>query len=62
MPDDLPAELRNARRASGLLESVECDTVVKALRASGGNRSSAARALGIGRDTLYRKMREFRIS
>jgi sigma-54 dependent transcriptional regulator, acetoin dehydrogenase operon transcriptional activator AcoR len=35
--------------------------VAAALRAAGGNRSRAARALGIGRNTLYRKMREFGI-
>jgi sigma-54 dependent transcriptional regulator, acetoin dehydrogenase operon transcriptional activator AcoR len=58
---DLPDELRAARRTVGLLESAEREAVVEALRAAGGNRSRAAQALGIGRNTLYRKMREFRI-
>jgi transcriptional regulator of acetoin/glycerol metabolism len=33
--------------------------VAEALRTAGGNRTRAAAALGIGRNTLYRKMREF---
>jgi hypothetical protein len=59
--DDLPAELRGPRRSPGLLESAEREAVAAALRAAGGNRSRAAQALGIGRNTLYRKMREFGI-
>jgi transcriptional regulator of acetoin/glycerol metabolism len=43
------------------MESAERDAVAEALRAAGGNRSRAAQALGIGRNTLYRKMREFGI-
>lgn len=58
-PADLPAELRAGTRSSGLLERAERDAVVAALRDAGGNRSHAARALGIGRTTLYRKLREF---
>ncbi|MCO1655620.1 sigma-54-dependent Fis family transcriptional regulator [Pseudonocardia humida] len=60
--DDLPDELRTSRRSPGLLESAERAAVAEALRAAGGNRSRAAQALGIGRNTLYRKMREFGIS
>ena len=41
------------------MESAEREAVTAALRAAGGNRSRAAQALGIGRNTLYRKMREF---
>ncbi|GAA4930202.1 transcriptional regulator of acetoin/glycerol metabolism [Actinomycetospora succinea] len=58
-PDDLPDELRARGRTPGLLERAERDAVVGALRAADGNRTRAARALGIGRTTLYRKMREF---
>jgi transcriptional regulator of acetoin/glycerol metabolism len=57
--DDLPEELRGSRRALGLMESAERDAVAEALRAADGNRTRAAAALGIGRNTLYRKMREF---
>ncbi|TCK27527.1 sigma-54-dependent Fis family transcriptional regulator [Pseudonocardia endophytica] len=60
--DDLPDELRTPRRTMGRMESAERDAVVEALRESGGNRSRAARSLGIGRNTLYRKMREFGIA
>jgi hypothetical protein len=60
--DDLPDELRAHRRTLGKLESAEREAVAEALRAAGGNRSRAAAALGIGRNTLYRKMREFGIS
>jgi transcriptional regulator of acetoin/glycerol metabolism len=60
--DNLPEELRTPRRALGMLESAEREAVADALRAAGGNRSRAAAALGIGRNTLYRKMREFGIT
>lgn len=57
--DDLPDELRATRPSSGLMESAERDAVAEALRSAGGNRSRAATTLGVGRNTLYRKMREF---
>jgi transcriptional regulator of acetoin/glycerol metabolism len=57
--DDLSEELRTSRRALPLMESAERDAVAAALRAAAGNRTHAAAALGIGRNTLYRKMREF---
>ena len=60
--DDLPDELRTSRRAMGRMESAERDAVAEALREADGNRSRAAQSLGIGRNTLYRKMREFGIS
>ena len=44
------------------MESAERKAVAEALHAAGGNRSRAAAALGIGRNTLYRKMREFGIT
>ncbi|MCZ2860756.1 sigma-54-dependent Fis family transcriptional regulator [Blastococcus sp. VKM Ac-2987] len=60
--DDLPDELHGSGRTAGLLESAERIAVGEALRAADGNRSRAAQALGIGRNTLYRKMREFGLS
>ena len=57
--DDLPEELRGSRRALPLMESAERNAVAEALRSADGNRTHAAAALGIGRNTLYRKMREF---
>lgn len=41
------------------LDSLEEDAVRRALEASSGNRSLAARRLGIHRTTLYHKMRRF---
>ena len=43
------------------LEEMERLTVKRALRTSGGNRSKAAALLGISRDTLYRKLRQYEI-
>ena len=60
--DDLPDELHGSGRTAGLLESAERTAVGEALRTADGNRSRAAQALGIGRTTLYRKMREFGLS
>jgi len=59
--EHLPQHLRQAqpRRRLTLLEAAERDAVVKALDAAGGNKSEAAALLGIGRTTLYRRLREF---
>ena len=43
------------------LENVAAETIREALEHHGGNVSRAARALGIGRNTLYAKMRKFGI-
>jgi sigma-54 dependent transcriptional regulator, acetoin dehydrogenase operon transcriptional activator AcoR len=42
--------------ASARLEDVELNVIQKALQAHGGNVSAAARALGISRNTIYRKL------
>ena len=55
---DLPDHLRDTgRRKLSKLESLERDAIVAALEQSGGNRSVAAESLGMGRTTLYRKLR-----
>ena len=59
--DDLPARLRTRVRALSGIELAECDAIVAALRRANGNRAAAARDLGIGRTTLYRKLRAYRI-
>jgi len=41
------------------LAEVERDFIKSVLRAVGGNRSQAARRLGIGEATLYRKIQQF---
>jgi transcriptional regulator of acetoin/glycerol metabolism len=43
------------------LEESERDAILEALTVSGGNRSRAARALGISRQTLYTKLSKYRI-
>jgi transcriptional regulator of acetoin/glycerol metabolism len=40
------------------LEAVELDTIRRAVEAAGGNISKAARHLGIGRNTIYRKLKQ----
>jgi two-component system response regulator HydG len=41
------------------LEAAERLQIVRALEACNGNRSMAAQRLGIGRTTLYRKLKEY---
>jgi two-component system response regulator HydG len=41
------------------LEEVEKATIVKTLEATGGNKSEAARRLGITRRTLHQKLRKY---
>jgi DNA-binding NtrC family response regulator len=42
-----------------LLEGVERNTILQMLRQTGGNKLEAARRLGIGRQTLYNKIRQY---
>lgn len=58
-PYHLPERMWDAanRRALTRIESAERAEIVAALRQTGGNRSRAAALLGIGRTTLYRKLR-----
>jgi transcriptional regulator of acetoin/glycerol metabolism len=61
-PDDLPPECRTvARRVLNPLESMERDAIVRSLLDSQGNKNEAARALGVSRATIYRKIREYGI-
>jgi sigma-54 dependent transcriptional regulator, acetoin dehydrogenase operon transcriptional activator AcoR len=59
----LPAHLRQAvpRRTLTPIEAAEREAIVRALEQSEGNKSAAAELLGIGRTTLYRRLRELRI-
>lgn len=41
------------------LDNVERDTILKALRATDGNLAAAARALGITRQALYRRLEKY---
>ena len=59
---DLPAEVSTTtRRLLTPLEAIECDAIVNALREADGNRTQAARLLGVSRATMYRKVREYGI-
>ncbi|MCY4554626.1 MAG: helix-turn-helix domain-containing protein [Candidatus Poribacteria bacterium] len=43
------------------LDEVERRAVVHALKVTDGNMSDAAQQLGIGRNTLYRKMKKYNL-
>jgi DNA-binding NtrC family response regulator len=45
-----------------LLEGIERNTIVQLLRETGGNKLETARRLGIGRQTLYNKIKAYNIS
>ncbi|MBC8015715.1 MAG: sigma 54-interacting transcriptional regulator [Sporomusaceae bacterium] len=46
---------------SGLLGDTEKQAIIKALEAAGGNKSEAAKILGIHRSGFYQKMRKYKI-
>ncbi|PKP15552.1 MAG: sigma-54-dependent Fis family transcriptional regulator, partial [Bacteroidetes bacterium HGW-Bacteroidetes-22] len=43
------------------LDDAERESIARALRTTGGNMLAAARLLGIGRTTLYRKIEKYRL-
>ena len=72
--DNLPAEIKNAKQIAtqqslvslpdaGLsLENVEIDLIQQALSKTMGNRSKAARLLGLSRDTLLYRMKKYSLT
>jgi transcriptional regulator of acetoin/glycerol metabolism len=61
-PGDLPPELQTVTgRVLNPLESIERDAIVRGLLDADGNKKEAARALGMSRATIYRKIREYGI-
>ena len=62
MPHDLPPECWTvSRRVLSPLESIERDAIVQSLLDHSGNKIRAARALGMSRATIYRRIHEYGI-
>ncbi len=62
LPQDLPPECWTvSRRVLSPLESIERDAIVQSLLDNGGNKIRAARALGMSRATIYRRIHEYGI-
>ncbi len=60
LPEELTAGPSSARTSRPrTLEDVEREHVLRTLEACGGSQIEAARALGIGRNTLWRKLRKY---
>ena len=61
-PQDLPPETGAlSRRLLSPLESIERDAITQSLVDAHGNKAKAAKALGMSRATIYRKIHEFGI-
>ena len=69
-PDDLPPEVREARApaartddAAGIptLEEIEKRHILDTLRQLDGNRKETAKVLGVGENTLHRRLRSYGI-
>jgi transcriptional regulator of acetoin/glycerol metabolism len=60
-PEHLPDELQDAGSADAAkgqsLRALELQSIRAAVDAAGGNIALAARRLGVGRNTIYRKLR-----
>ena len=62
LSDDFLDELEDAPIANGTLQETQEVLIRQALEQHGGNVSSAAKALGISRATLYRRMKTFNLA
>ncbi|OBI96197.1 siderophore-interacting protein [Mycobacterium alsense] len=61
--DKLPPECRSiTRRTLTQLEALERDAIVRSLQDHEGNKQDAARALGMSRATIYRKINDYGIA
>ena len=61
--DKLPPECRSiTRRKLTQIEALERDAIVRSLQDNGGNKQEAARALGMSRATIYRKINDYSIA
>ena len=59
--DQLPDSLR-AHRSWSMIERTEMETIRRALKEAGGNRSRAAELLGVSRATIHRKLKTYNLS
>ncbi|AWK52817.1 sigma-54-dependent Fis family transcriptional regulator [Clostridium beijerinckii] len=65
--DDLPKEITGKKasiipkRLKDILEESEKNAIILAIRASGGNKTKAAKILDIGRTSLYEKIEKYKI-
>ena len=60
---DLPPAVQSLnRRRLSTMESLERDAIVLGLQDAGGNKAQAARALGMSRATIYRKIHDYGIA
>jgi len=55
------ASKSSARQDLGTLQALEQQAIRQALQATGGDRVRAAKLLGIGKTTIYRKLKEYGI-
>lgn len=61
--DDIDDELDSARAPTkGTIKELEREAIRHTLEQVGGNRREAAKSLGIGERTLYRKLKEYNLS
>jgi len=61
--NDLPGYCHTtARRTLSPLEQADRDAVIAALKEAGGNRVHAAKALGLARSSLYRRLKQYGIT
>jgi two-component system response regulator HydG len=51
----------SSRQDMGTLQALEQQAIRQALQATGGDRVRAAKLLGIGKTTIYRKLKEYGI-
>ena len=58
MPADAPVRILDGHGHLRTLEEIEKDLIQHAIDVYAGHMSEVARRLGIGRSTLYRKVRE----
>ena len=62
IPSDLRAEAVNpVRKSGGSLEENEERMIIDAIKANNGNKTAAAKQLGISRRTLHRKINEYKL-